>query len=53
MSPDEFSGILTVGGTILGKRTPLKMRVVEDDKVDKVAAMKKTTAPPSWTACSA
>ena len=31
MSPDEFSGILTVGGTILGtKRTPFKkMRVVE------------------------
>ena len=43
MSPDEFSGILTVGGTILGtKRTPFKkMRVIEDDKVDKVAAMKK------------
>ena len=39
MSPDEFSGILTVGGTILGtKRTPFKkMRVVEEDKVDKVA----------------
>lgn len=55
MSPDEFSGILTVGGTILGtKRTPFKkMRVVEEDKVDKVAAMKKTTAPPNWTACSA
>ena len=35
MAPDEFSGILTVGGTILGtKRTPFK--------VDKVAAMKKT-----------
>ena len=30
MRPDEFSGILTVGGTILGtKRTPFKlMRVV-------------------------
>lgn len=43
MSRDEFSGILTVGGTILGtKRTPFKkMRVVEEDKVDKVAAMKK------------
>ena len=43
MSPDEFSGILTVGGTILGtKRTPFnKMRVVEEDKVDKGAAMKK------------
>ena len=44
MAPDEFSGILTVGGTILGtKRTPFKMmRVVGDDNVDKVAAMKKT-----------
>lgn len=44
MSPQEFSGILTMGGTILGtKRTPFKMmRVVGDDKVDKVAAMKKT-----------
>ena len=43
MQPDEFSGILTVGGTILGtKRTPFKlMRVVGDDQVDKVAAMKK------------
>ena len=38
MAPDEFSGILTVGGTILGtKRTPFKMmRVVEDDKVPKI-----------------
>ena len=44
MDPCEFSGILTVGGTILGtKRTPFKkMRLVEDDKIDKVAAMKKT-----------
>ncbi len=43
MKPYEFSGSLTVGVTILGtKRTPFKkMRVVEDDKVDKVAAMKK------------
>ena len=43
MRPDEFSCILTVGGTILGtKRTPFKlMRVVGEDKVDKVAAMKK------------
>ncbi len=40
MEPHEFSGILTVGGTILGtKRTPFKlMRVVEEDKV---AAMKR------------
>lgn len=44
MEPYEFSGILTRGGTILGtKRTPFKlMTVVGDDKVDKVAAMKKT-----------
>lgn len=55
MAPDEFSGILTVGGTILGtKRTPFKMmRVVGDDNVDKVAAMKRPTRTPSWTACSA
>ena len=55
MAPDEFSGILTVGGTILGtKRTPFKMmRVVGDEKVDKVAAMKRPTRTPSWTACSA
>ena len=41
MDPSEFSGILTVGGTILGtKRTPFKMmRVVGDDNVDKVAAI--------------
>ncbi len=44
MQPYEFSGILTVGGTILGtKRTPFKkMTVVEEDNVDKVASMKKT-----------
>ena len=44
MRPEEFSGILTVGGTILGtKRTPFKlMRVVGDDQVDKVAAMKQS-----------
>ena len=44
MKQDDFRGILTLGGTILGtKRTPFKMmRVVEDDNVDKVAAMKKT-----------
>ena len=43
MEPSEFSGILTVGGTILGtRRTPFKlMRVVGDDQVDKVEAMKK------------
>ena len=44
MTEDDFRGILTLGGTILGtKRTPFKMmRVVEDDNIDKVAAMKKT-----------
>ena len=44
MNEDDFRGILTLGGTILGtKRTPFKlMRVVEDDNIDKVAAMKKT-----------
>ncbi|MDM8239675.1 ATP-dependent 6-phosphofructokinase [Pseudoflavonifractor phocaeensis] len=46
MKPYEFSGILTVGGTILGtKRTPFKlMRVVGEDEVDKVAEMKKNYA---------
>ena len=44
MTEDDFRGILTLGGTILGtKRTPFKlMRIVEEDKIDKVAAMKKT-----------
>lgn len=42
MNRSEFSGILTVGGTILGtKRTPFKLMRVEEDGVDKVAAMKK------------
>ncbi len=40
---EDLSGILTLGGTILGtSRQPFKkMRVIEDDKVDKVAAMVK------------
>ena len=44
MSRSQFSGILTLGGTILGTaRTPFRdMRVIGEDKVDKVAAMKKT-----------
>ena len=44
MTRDQFSGILTLGGTILGTaRTPFRdMRVIGDDKVDKVAAMKET-----------
>jgi 6-phosphofructokinase 1 len=41
MSPKDFSGILTLGGTIFGTaRTPFKkMRVIEEDNVDKVASM--------------
>ena len=44
MKPDDFSGILTRGGTILGtKRQPFKMMtVIGDDKIDKVKNMKKT-----------
>ena len=44
MKPEDFSGILTVGGTILGtSRQPFKlMRVIDDEtSVDKVAEMKK------------
>ncbi len=43
MKKSEFSGILTLGGTILGtSRRPFKkMRVVEEDNVDKVARMKE------------
>ena len=42
MNAGEFSGILTLGGTILyTRRTPYsKMRVIGDDKMDKVQAMK-------------
>lgn len=42
MSPGDFSGILTEGGTIIGSsRQPFKlMRIIEDDGVDKVARMK-------------
>ena len=38
MKQSDFSGILTLGGTILGtRRTPFRnMRVIEDDNVDKV-----------------
>ncbi|MBQ8200804.1 MAG: 6-phosphofructokinase, partial [Clostridia bacterium] len=44
MKRSQFSGILTLGGTILGTaRTPFRdMRKIGEDKVDKVAAMKKT-----------
>lgn len=42
MKPEDFSGILTRGGTILGtSRQPFKlMRVIDENSVDKVAAMK-------------
>ncbi len=41
MTPRDFSGLLTLGGTFLGTaRTPFKkMRVIEEDGVDKVKAM--------------
>lgn len=42
MKPQDFSGILTLGGTILGtSRQPFKlMRVIDENSVDKVKAMK-------------
>ncbi len=42
MERSEFSGILTLGGTILGTtRQPFRnMKVIGEDNVDKVAAMK-------------
>jgi 6-phosphofructokinase 1 len=44
MAPEDFSGILTRGGTILGsKRMPFKkMQIIEEDNVDKVSSMLKT-----------
>ena len=43
MKQSDFSGILTQGGTILGtSRQPFKlMRVIDENSVDKVAAMKE------------
>lgn len=43
MKKEDFSGILTRGGTILGtSRQPFKlMRVIDENSVDKVAEMKK------------
>ncbi|MDO5022154.1 MAG: ATP-dependent 6-phosphofructokinase [Eubacteriales bacterium] len=43
MTKSQFSNILTVGGTILGtSRTPFReMRMVGEDNIDKVAAMKE------------
>lgn len=42
MKPDDFSGILTQGGTILGtSRQPFKlMKVIDENGLDKVKAMK-------------
>lgn len=42
MTPDDFSGILTRGGTILGtSRQPFKkMRIPDENGLDKVEAMK-------------
>lgn len=44
MKPSDFSGILTVGGTILGtSRQPFKMMQVPDSNgIDKIKAMKDT-----------
>lgn len=52
MKPDDFSGILTRGGTILGtSRQPFKlMRVIDENSVDKVAEMKKNYKNLSLTA---
>ncbi len=43
MKPSDFSGILTLGGTILGtSRQPFKlMRVIDENSIDKVKAMKE------------
>lgn len=43
MKKEDLSGILTMGGTILGtSRQPFKlMRVIDENSVDKVAAMKE------------
>lgn len=47
MTPREFSGILTLGGTILGtSRQPFKQMCIKDEKsgIDKVYEMKKNYA---------
>ena len=46
MTPDDFSGILTRGGTILGtSRQPFKrMRIPDENGLDKVEAMKQNYA---------
>ncbi len=44
MKQMDFSGILTLGGTILGtSRQPFKqMRVLDENNIDKVTKMKET-----------
>lgn len=44
LKKEDFSGILTLGGTILGtSRQPFKkMKVIEENGVDKIKAMKET-----------
>lgn len=44
LKKEDFSGILTLGGTILGtSRQPFKkMQVIEENGIDKVKAMKET-----------
>lgn len=44
LKKEDFSGILTLGGTILGtSRQPFKkMQIIEENGVDKVKAMKET-----------
>lgn len=44
MEPEDFSGILTLGGTILGtSRQPFKkMRLIDETNIDKVKNMKAT-----------
>lgn len=46
MKPEDFSGILTLGGTILGtSRQPFKqISVIGEDKVDKIKSMQATYA---------
>ena len=43
MKESDFSGILTLGGTLLGtSRQPFKtMRVIDENSVDKVKSMKE------------
>lgn len=44
LSPKDFSGIINIGGTILGtSRQPFKkIRIIEEGEIDKVQAMKDT-----------